>query len=117
MTSYEDQMEQQADGEMTAEQKAAQQPRFRVAVEMVSRAAWDLSRRAERFTGEWTYVRYADAAAHFWGFVQLQPDDGWDTFGGAPHPADANPYDLDRRGRDYTRGDQPWHVSLTVVNS
>lgn len=88
------------------------QVKFQVKLSMPER-----SQSTTRITsGEYTYVRYADAAAHFWGFVQLQPDDGWDTFAGAPRPADANPYDLDRRGRDYTRGGRPWHVSLTVVN-
>ena len=111
MTSYEDQMEQQADGEFTAELRARQvTPTFRVEVSMP-----DSEREGRIVTRVTSYVRYGDAASMFWTYVQLMPDDGWDTFQGAPRPADSNPYDLDRRGRDFTRGGRPWHVSLTVV--
>lgn len=123
MTSYEDQMEQQADGEWTAELRARKaeydaaqaervaipRPIFRVQITHVDR--W--THRPASF--EYDYARYADAAAHFWGFVQNQPDDGWDLYGVTGRPAGLNPYAMERRGRDFTRADAPWRAVLEVV--
>lgn len=77
----------------------------------------DSDREGRIITRVSTHSRYADAAQLFWTFVAMMPDDGWDSFQGAPRPADSNPYDLERRGRDFTRGGRPWHVTLTVVGS
>jgi hypothetical protein len=79
-----------------------------------------MAERSPRWTGrtqvhERDYVRYADAAAHFWGAVAMQPDDGWDAFGGGVRPADVNAYDLRREGKDWTRGGTAWRVALEVI--
>jgi hypothetical protein len=92
-----------------AERVASPRPVFRVRLTQVDR--WTHMPAS----AEYDYVRYADAAAHFWGFVQLQPDDGWDFYGGTERPADLNPYAMERRGRDFTRADAPWRVVLEVI--
>lgn len=92
-----------------AEKVAGPRPTFRVTLEHVRGV------EAAREVNEYSYTRYADAAAHFWGFVQLQPDDGWDFYGGGAGHLRANPYDLDRRGRDFTRNDAPWSAELKVI--
>lgn len=108
MTSYEDQMEQQGDAELTAETKARQTYRgtpvtFRVTRNMTGHP---------RMVTE--HVRYADAAMQFWSFVCIHPDDGWDDLQGI-RAADTNPYDLSRAGRDFHFDRAAWSIKLEVI--
>ena len=99
MASYYDQMEQQADGEYTAELNARR-------VEVVYRvvAHFATGEGIEKHSTD--HTRYSDAAARFWQTVQLMPEDGKDvpTFPGG----------MWREAEDRVHGGM-WSVELEVV--
>lgn len=99
VASYYDQMEQQADGEYTADLKTrSTQVAYRVVAHIAT------GEGIERHSTD--HTRYSDAAAMFWQTVQLMPDDGKDvpTFPGW----------MRREGPDRVNGGI-WSVELEVV--